>query len=57
MIITVNGHHKIHLLFLDVCIQTSIGHEGHHNNLSSNLQLGSHQRNLEYVEDQVHEPK
>ena len=31
MIITVNGHHKIHLLFLDVCKQTSISHEGHHN--------------------------
>ena len=29
MIITVNGHHKVHL-FLDVGKQTSISHEGHH---------------------------
>ena len=31
MIITVNGYHKVHLLFLDVCKQTSISHEGHYN--------------------------
>ena len=74
MVITVNGYHKVHFLFVDVCNQTSISHEGHHNigggasicthsndtedvrvpqsctfsnSLSSNLQLGSHQRNLD----------
>ena len=48
MIITVNGHHKVHLLFLDVCKHTSISHEGHHN-IGGRATIHTHSNDTENI--------